>query len=64
MRSLWASARGTRWGRVGDSSRALPVLREFFFVPSVLKSLSSMTERQRLNKITESDVTAFKEHSL
>ena len=36
----------------GDSPRLLRVLREFFFVPSVFKSLSSITERERLNKIT------------
>ena len=42
----------------GDSSRLLRVLREFFFVPSVFKSLSSMTERERLNKITESIIGA------
>ena len=48
----------------GGSSRALLFLREFFFVLSVLKFLSSMTEQAQLNKITESDVTAFKEHSV
>ena len=58
MRSLGASARRTRRGRAGDSSRALRVLREFFFVPSVLKSLSSMTERERSNKITKSIIGA------
>ncbi len=41
-----------------DSSRSLRVLREFFFVPSVLNSLSSMTERERLNKITETIIGA------
>jgi hypothetical protein len=51
-------------GKSGGSSRALLVLREFSFVLSVLKFLSSMTEQAQLNKITESDVTAFKEHSV
>jgi hypothetical protein len=42
----------------GNSSRLLRVLREFFFVPSVLNSLSSMTEWERLNKITETIIGA------
>ena len=43
---------------MGHRRQALCVLREFSFVPSVLRSLSSMTERVRLNKITEAIIGA------
>ncbi len=49
---------GEHGGAEVDSSRSLRVLREFFFVPSALNSLSSMTERERLNKITEAIIGA------
>jgi hypothetical protein len=42
----------------GGRRRALRVLREFFSGPSVLNCLSSMTERERLNKITETIIGA------
>ena len=57
MRSLGASTPRTQRTSGTDSLPSLRVLRQFLFVPSVLNS-SAMTEREKLNKITEAIIGA------